>query len=914
MLLVLLIAAGLRLWDLPALPVGLHYDEAANVVLTRQIAYDGYRPLFIRAYTGKEVLFFYAAALWIRITGGASWGLRLGAAMLGILTVAATYAMARQLFSQSPRSRWIPIFAAAWMAILFPHLILSRYGFRAISLPLLETLAIALIWRGLRTGKWPVLLAGGAALGATGYTYLAARLFPVPIAGALVVCILTARGEQRQRLLRRWTSILGAALLLFAPLGLYFLRNPEAFSTRISQVASTTVAEALRGLWLCLRAIGWPGAGDPYIRFNLPFRAILDRLSALLALIGLGGVLAYRPAHAVDRSSRALVLAGVFCMVLPSALATSEITPSNLRLVGLFPFLVLLPAWGLSTLVTRVRWPYAPLMALGLVLVVGSATSGVAYARWASSSELFRAADGEMVLAAEALDRSVGEQTTVYIASEHYRHPTVAALSSHYADAKWLTDGASLVLPPTGDATYLIPRSLQRTWPAAISEAWTAESLPGPDGAPALSLLTLSAAGAHALRPSTVAADFAHIVAVHSAELQAPCYASQPCTVLVIWQPLVAYDAALQLVVRLWHPQSGEWARESRFHYPPEQWTAGEIVLDQITLAPPAGMPAGDAYRVSVGFFSPETQVSLPRLYEERFDGLEAQFPVSGVGFTVEAMPTTSETAGAASICAGYPIQGPLEVPGLMLEGWSLAPVAARPGDELAVDLCWHARTTLSYNQVRLQLEGPTIYTLFEGPPGQGYGFANWRESEGVVDRYRIRIPRDAPPGTYRLVAAVDSIPLGTLGKVEVLALVRDFSLPQVAIPSALTFGESLRLLGYDLGPLRPGVPLEIRLYWQVLAELEDDFTVFIHLVDVASGAVVAQVDAAPRNGSYPTSLWKRGEVVEDAYALPLGPDVSEDKRYTLRLGLYLPIPGTHLAAEDGKDWATLYDNLKLAP
>mgnify|MGYP001142143409 CR=1 FL=1 len=77
----------------------------------------------------------------------------------------------------------------------------------------------------------------------------------------------------------------------------------------------------------------------------------------------------------------------------------------------------------------------------------------------------------------------------------------------------------------------------------------------------------------------------------------------------------------------------------------------------------------------------------------------------------------------------------------------------------------------------------------------------------------------------------MDSIPLGTLGKVEVLALARDFALPQVAIPSALTFGESLRLLGYDLDSLRPGVPLQITLYWQARAALSD-FVISVQIID----------------------------------------------------------------------------------
>ena len=62
--LVLFVAAFLRFWALPDTPFGLHYDEATNVVIVRQIVSGESLPIFITAYTGKEVLFFYWAAFW----------------------------------------------------------------------------------------------------------------------------------------------------------------------------------------------------------------------------------------------------------------------------------------------------------------------------------------------------------------------------------------------------------------------------------------------------------------------------------------------------------------------------------------------------------------------------------------------------------------------------------------------------------------------------------------------------------------------------------------------------------------------------------------------------------------------------------------------------------------------------------
>ncbi|MBN1247292.1 MAG: hypothetical protein JXC32_06510, partial [Anaerolineae bacterium] len=596
MTLVLLIAALLRLGGLPELPVGLHYDEAANLVLTREIVAGEYRPLFIRAYTGKEVLFFYAAAPWVWMTGGAhqtasAWGLRLGAAMLGVLTVAATFAATRALLRRHRGGPTIALIAAGWMAMAFPHVLLSRYGFRAISQPLLQALTVAALWRAMRSRRIGWSAAAGAFLGLTGYTYLAARLFPLPL--ALVGSWLLARSTlpERQRLLRRFAVVVGVAAIVFAPLGGYFLRHPDAFTTRIAQVAAPSWAEALRGIGLCLRALIVPGAGDSYIRFNVPGLAILDPISALLALLGVGAMVGSRRTDRLEVAGRVLVVISIFVMLLPSALATGEITPSNLRMVGLFPFLAILPAWGLYVVLftagrlrvelTGVRWRYLLQAALLVgLLIAGAVRTAETYVRWAGSDALFRATDGEMVVAAEALDAAFEaaegvEAVTVYIASEHYRHPTVAALAKYYGRVKWLTGGASLVLPPDGDAVYVIPESLPppALWPEVVTGAWTTRVYEGPDGTPALREHRLSASEIAQARDAllggivTSPADFAHVVLVHDARPAASCRAGGLCPAFVLWEPRGAYPA-LQPVVRLLHPEMGEWARTMAFHYP----------------------------------------------------------------------------------------------------------------------------------------------------------------------------------------------------------------------------------------------------------------------------------------------------------------------------------------------------------
>jgi len=200
MVICLLLAAGLRLPALVRFPPGLHYDEAANAILAGEIGLQGERPIFIPSYTGKEVLFFYLASGLMGLVGESLFALRLTAAFAGILTVAATYWLGRELFAD----RRIALLAAALLSISFWHLLFSRLGFRAITQPLLQALALAALWHGLRRVEagaqmpaqrtaWLWFVLAGIFLGLTAYTYLAARLFPLLLAPALLPLLRSRR-------------------------------------------------------------------------------------------------------------------------------------------------------------------------------------------------------------------------------------------------------------------------------------------------------------------------------------------------------------------------------------------------------------------------------------------------------------------------------------------------------------------------------------------------------------------------------------------------------------------------------------------------------------------------------------------------------------------------------------------------
>lgn len=97
-------------------------------------------------------------------------------------------------------------------------------------------------------------------------------------------------------------------------------------------------------------------------------------------------------------------------------------------------------------------------------------------------------------------------------------------------------------------------------------------------------------------------------------------------------------------------------------------------------------------------------------------------------------------------------------------------------------------------------------------------------------------------------------------------------------------------------GPLQAGDILSVNITWQPLQPLAKDFKVFVHLVDSGDN-ILAQYDGQPQEGSYPTSQWVPGEIIQDAYPIYFPADAPAGP-YRVFVGLYdeptlqrLPVP-----------------------
>ncbi|HEY3342221.1 MAG TPA: hypothetical protein VGK81_09395, partial [Anaerolineae bacterium] len=224
-------------------------------------------------------------------------------------------------------------------------------------------------------------------------------------------------------------------------------------------------------------------------------------------------------------------------------------------------------------------------------------------------------------------------------------------------------------------------------------------------------------------------------------------------------------------------------------------------------------------------------------------------------------------------------------------------PATARPGEKIDLTLCWQAPSTVLHSDqaVTLSLTGDLTTTILSaGAPVQGqYPFSMWQSGERVIDRFAVRVPRTLNPGTYSMTLAAGTSNPIILGHISVPALAHTYSTPTPAHLAQAQFGAQLKLLGYDESTAQAGHPFTLTLYWQPLHEMETDYTVFIHLLDHATGKIMAQVDEQPVQHTYPTSWWASGEVVSDQHILNI-PAINAGQ-YDLQVGLYEQSTGERL-------------------
>jgi hypothetical protein len=227
------------------------------------------------------------------------------------------------------------------------------------------------------------------------------------------------------------------------------------------------------------------------------------------------------------------------------------------------------------------------------------------------------------------------------------------------------------------------------------------------------------------------------------------------------------------------------------------------------------------------------------------------------------------------------------------------------PGEELIdVRLTWTALEDVARSYgCQLVLSGPggPVAQTVVATIAPRYPTERWPSGVIVADRYAIPIESTLPAGTYELEVRVIDLAsgetVGTLTREIDLHLEADPFVPalqDMGSVADVTYGGTIRLLGYT--PYTEGGRLTLDMVWLALDTMDTDYKVFVHVIDPVDGRTVVQADTMPRNWSYPTSMWGRGEVFVDRVEL----DVSAVPAgaYQLAVGMYVP-DGDRLSARD---------------
>ena len=923
----LLLAALLRLPALSTIPPGVHFDEAANGILASEIAWNGDRPIFITSYTGKEVLFFYVAALTARLVGPGAFNLRLAAAFLGLLTVAVTYWLGRVMLGD----RRVALLAAILLATSFWHLLFSRLGFRAISQPLLQALAVGFLWQALNSEhtrqRWPRILLAGIALGLVAYTYLAARLFPVALFVGLLPFLNPLEERQQGDWRQRPGFILVIVFLVTAvvalPLFRFFFLNPETFWVRITQVGPTDSLALSDSYWQSLSMLFLEG--DPYMRFNLPGRPVFATFWGAFLVIGwlLAIAAVFKTTKVGRRASYLFLVTLPFIMILPTALATNEIVPSNLRAIGLLPFLVFLPAYGFVQLLDSLA-PQLPtwfasrqkLLQVSTFVVIGLMMAGwtanLYFQQWGQRADLFYETEGDMRAVSEFLNETALGDAFLYVGSRHYRHPAVALQADSYDRLKWLPNSDALVIPANQDAWYIYPHaSPQPTWLFDyVDPSETVIGPPGPDGEPTFTAFFVPGnepPGSFSVTDGNFGSQ-ANLLELIVAEGQA----GGILPVTLAWRVTTTAGGNYLPFLHLEDKQGRRWGQLEPFAYPAEQWTLGETVILKVGVPIPAGAPP-QPYVLKVGFFDGSSDQQLARIDQA---GRYAGTNVAVEPVTINPGPVPSPLPAAQTSVDEIVLDG------LRLTGYERDLFRVSAGDTIGVSLWWLAQRELLDFTVRLELVRPDntgIILANQYPVNGTFPASQWAVPQFLIDHTAVQIPIDTESGNYRLrlrVLNVNDLAVFStdLGPLSVETSTRLFTAPVTSRPLAAVLSDEIALLGYDLEPRQDG-NYDLRLVWQALQKPSDNYTVFVHLLDADEVCCLWQADLMPRQGTYPTLSWLANEVVVDEYVIEL-PDGLAEGDYLIEVGLFVLDTGIRLVVEQpslGTDDKILLRPLRIA-
>ncbi|MFN2136128.1 MAG: ArnT family glycosyltransferase [Candidatus Promineifilaceae bacterium] len=663
LIVILLLALGLRLFRLNGIPPGLTHDEANHGREALEIR-DGVLRYYFPLNYGSEPLYSYMVAGSMSVLGENVFALRFVNVVFGVAAIAMTAVWANRAFDKATA-----LIAAGLMAVSFWPLASSREALRAGMLPFFMVLAVWFFWQitcnpcgeerppfskkapGDSAIDWRLLgLVLGFALSivATFHIYLAARVAWLLFPFFLLYLALFHRSDFR----RSWQPALAGLLLaglLVLPMFVYLAHNPYA-QTRLSmldgtlaQLSSGELRPILTNALQAFLAFFWPGYGDQFLAYNIPGRPVLDAFTAIFFLIGL--IVSLRRWR---QPANAFLLIWYVTGIIPS-LVTGP-TANTTRNLAALPAVYLLGAVGFLAaarwLAARLSWSRRTVLTIGALAWFGIVLFVSArdyFGRWGESPEVRGAYQHTLIEELDYLQGHISEGQQVLLSSVYpgpAHDPSIALVVAGDGARQWRWSDAryALVLPSGPDSVAAIPASTPPHQAFAdVLEPQETVILRPDDRDPSYTYYTLEGASLAANPTKEPLADFGAAIELLDAQwLAGPVSPGNNAELLTVWRvtnpanigpahaPTFTTDAVF--FTHLLDASGAIVSQRDALDAPSWSWHDGDIILQIHQLPLGADLPAG-AYEAFVGIYDRPTGERLP-LFDDQGATNETMFPV----------------------------------------------------------------------------------------------------------------------------------------------------------------------------------------------------------------------------------------------------------------------------------------------
>lgn len=367
-------------------PVQVSSDEVAIIDVAESYAHPaaGVDPFGVSTYLSRPTLLFLGWGKLGELFGGFDlYHMRLLHAVFGLLTIAATYVLLRQLL---PRA-WA-IFATAVFGASHSFFMISRLAMRENTAVLVSVVGFTLLLWGLRNDHRLATFWGGVVGGLGFYVYFPARVtIPIWVAFLVALGLVSRKTFPVRRLLLAGSIALAGFVLVATPITIAESKIPQVAGPSDAEPQKQTLmiyadARELQRFWVRAPTVweGWKKnirwglgtfnnkvADEGFIYWNLG-HGFVDPLTGILLWLGVGLVLVRLVRRRADEGVLLAVL-GFLILWLSFAFLINK-APNYTRLLITLPFVAYLVTEAVRWVAERWRSiPRAPAVLVGTTLV-----------------------------------------------------------------------------------------------------------------------------------------------------------------------------------------------------------------------------------------------------------------------------------------------------------------------------------------------------------------------------------------------------------------------------------------------------------------------------------------------------------------------------------------------------------------